>query len=118
MLPLLCLEIDLPFDKEKNERRPFCFISFQNEQSAQEVLRLQKHTIGDVTVDVKRAKPKTMNNQGQQQQQHLYDPYGQQSLYSGYGSGVSSYGSNAYSTADPLVLIFISRSRFIRVVCF
>lgn len=92
-------EIDLPYDKEKNERRPFCFISFQNEQSAQEVLRLQKHTIGDVTVDVKRAKPKTSNNQ---QQQAMYDPYGQQSVYSSYGSGgVPSYGSSAYSAADP-----------------
>ena len=96
----LSLEIDLPYDKEKNERRPFCFISFQNEQSAQEVLRLQKHTIGDVTVDVKRAKPKTSNNQ---QQQAMYDPYGQQSVYSSYGSGggVPSYGSSAYSAADP-----------------
>jgi len=92
-------EIDLPYDKEKNERRPFCFISFQNEQSAQEVLRIQKHSIGDVTVDVKRAKPKTSNNQGQQQQ--LYDPYGQQNLYASYGSAVSSYGSSGYSTNDP-----------------
>lgn len=98
----LHLEIDLPYDKEKNERRPFCFISFQNEQAAQQVLRLQKHTIGDVTVDVKRAKPKTLNNQGQQQhqqqqQQHLYDPYGQQSVYQNYGS---AYGNSAYSTGD------------------
>jgi len=84
--------------KKKNERRPFCFISFQNEQSAQEVLRLQRHTIGDITVDVKRAKPKTLNNQ--QQQQQMYDPYGQQSLYANYGTGVPSYGVNAYSTAD------------------
>ncbi|CAF0778839.1 unnamed protein product [Adineta steineri] len=93
-------EIDLPYDKEKNERRPFCFISFQNEQSAQEVLRLQRHTIGDITVDVKRAKPKTLNNQ-QQQQQQMYDPYGQQSIYANYGSGVPSYGVNTYSAADP-----------------
>ncbi|CAF1675513.1 unnamed protein product [Adineta ricciae] len=92
-------EIDLPYDKEKSERRPFCFISFQNEQSAQEVLRLQRHTIGDITVDVKRAKPKTLNNQ--QQQQQLYDPYGQQSIYANYGSGVPAYGVNAYSAADP-----------------
>jgi len=93
------LEIDLPYDKEKNERRPFCFISFQNEQSAQEVLRLQRHTIGDITVDVKRAKPKTLNNQ--QQQQQIYDRYGQQNIYANYGTGVPSYGVNAYSTADP-----------------
>jgi RNA recognition motif-containing protein len=92
-------EIDLPYDKEKNERRPFCFISFQNEHSAQEVLRLQRHTIGDITVDVKRAKPKTLNNQ--QQQQQMYDPYGQQSVYANYGTGVPSYGVNAYSAADP-----------------
>jgi hypothetical protein len=89
-------EIDLPYDKEKNERRPFCFISFQNEHSAQEVLRLQKHTIGDITVDVKRAKPKTLNNQ-----QQIYDRYGQQNLYANYGTNVPSYGVNAYSTADP-----------------
>ena len=92
------LEIDLPYDKEKNERRPFCFISFQNEQSAQEVLRLQRHTIGEITVDVKRAKPKTLNNQ--QQQQQLYDPYGQQNMYGSYGTGVPSYGVNAYTAAD------------------
>lgn len=91
-------EIDLPYDKEKNERRPFCFISFQNEQSAQEVLRLQKHTIGDVTVDVKRAKPKTLNNQSQQQ---IYDPYTHQNIYANYGTGVSAYGINAYSAIDP-----------------
>ncbi|CAF1527666.1 unnamed protein product [Rotaria magnacalcarata] len=92
-------DIDLPFDKEKNERRPFCFISFQNEQSAQEVLRLQRHTIGDKTVDVKRAKPKTLNNQ--QQHQQIYDSYGQQNIYANYGTGVPSYGVNAYSNVDP-----------------
>ena len=98
-LGIFVLEIDLPYDKEKNERRPFCFISFQNEQSAQEVLRLQKHAIGDITVDVKRAKPKTLNNQ--QQQQKIYDPYRQQSVYANYGTNVPSYGVNAYSAADP-----------------
>ncbi|CAF3583735.1 unnamed protein product [Rotaria sp. Silwood1] len=95
-------DIDLPFDKEKNERRPFCFISFQNEQSAQEVLRLQRHTIGDITVDVKRAKPKTLNNNQQhQQQQQIYDPYTQQNIYANYGTNVPSYGVNPYSTVDP-----------------
>lgn len=95
-------EIDLPYDKEKNERRPFCFISFQTEQAAQEVLRLQRHTIGEMSVDVKRAKPKTGNNQQQQQQyqQQLYDPYGQQSVYANYGNPVSGYSANAYPPAD------------------
>ena len=98
----LFAEIDLPYDKEKNERRPFCFISFQTEQAAQEVLQLQRHTIGDISVDVKRAKPKTMNNQQQQQlQQHMYDPYGQQAAYGNYGTSVPSYGTGAYPAADP-----------------
>ena len=92
------IEIDLPFDKEKNERRPFCFILFQNEQSAHEVLRLQRHTIGNMTVDVKRAKPKTLNSQSQQQ---IYDPYGHQNIYGNYGTAVPSYGVNTYSAVDP-----------------
>lgn len=93
------LEIDLPYDKEKNERRPFCFISFQTEQAAQEVLRSQRHTIGDITVDVKRAKPKTGNNQ-QQFQQRVYDPYGQQNVYGHYGATAQTFGANAYQAAD------------------
>ncbi|UJR26290.1 hypothetical protein I4U23_007628 [Adineta vaga] len=98
-------EIDLPYDKEKNERRPFCFISFQTEQAAQEVLRLQRHTIGDISVDVKRAKPKTSNNQQQQQhqqlKQHLYNPYGQSGGYNNYGQGgASSYGAGAFPAND------------------
>ncbi|CAF1150533.1 unnamed protein product [Adineta steineri] len=99
-------EIDLPYDKEKNERRPFCFISFQTEQAAQEVLRLQRHTIGDISVDVKRAKPKTSNNQQQRLQPHIYDPYGQQAGYGNYGAAVSSYGvggggGGGYQASDP-----------------
>jgi len=87
--------------KKKNERRPFCFISFQTEQAAQEVLRLQRHTIGDISVDVKRAKQKTLSNQQQQQlQQQMYDPYGQQNAYANYGPAIRSYNANAYSTAD------------------
>jgi hypothetical protein len=50
---------------------------------------------------VKRAKPKTMNNQQQQLQQQVYDPYAQQTTYAGYGSAVPSYGASAaYPAAD------------------
>ena len=97
---ILFVEIDLPYDKEKNERRPFCFISFQTEQAAQEVLRSQRHTIGDISVDVKRAKPKTGNNQQQPFQRQMYDPYGQQGMYGNYSATVPSYGANAYPAAD------------------
>lgn len=98
----IILEIDLPFDKEKNERRPFCFISFSTEQAAQEVLRLQRHTIGEITVDVKPAKPKTSNNQQQKQiQQQMYDPYSQQVAYANYNTATPSYGVNSYQANDP-----------------
>ncbi len=64
------------------------------------MLRLQRHTIGDISVDVKRAKPKTSSNQQQQLQQQMYDPYGQQNTYGSYGATVPSYGANTYPTAD------------------
>jgi hypothetical protein len=53
-------------------------------------------------VDVKRAKPKTINNQQQQQlQQQMYDSYGQQTAYANYGAAaVPSYGASAYPSAD------------------
>jgi hypothetical protein len=94
----------LPYDKEKNERRPFCFISFQSEQAAQEVLRLQRHTIGDISVDVKRAKPKTSNNQQQQAQLHqsqVYDHYGQTAAYNNYNAAMPTYGTSGYPVNDP-----------------
>jgi len=55
-----------------------------------------------MSVDVKRAKPKTLNNQQQQQQlqQQMYDPYGQQNAYANYGATVPILWANAYPTAD------------------
>ena len=51
-------------DKVKQKRRPFCFILFENEQSAEEVLKQPRHTLAGKQIDCKRANPKsTENNQ-------------------------------------------------------
>ncbi|CAF0721297.1 unnamed protein product [Adineta steineri] len=57
-------QIEAPMDKIKQKRRPFCFILFENEQSAEEVLKQPRHTIAGKSIDCKRANPKsTENNQ-------------------------------------------------------
>jgi RNA recognition motif-containing protein len=57
-------QIEAPVDKIKQKRRPFCFILFENEQSAEEVLKQPRHTLAGKSIDCKRANPKsTENNQ-------------------------------------------------------
>jgi RNA recognition motif-containing protein len=52
-------------DKIKQKRRPFCFILFENEQSAEEVLKQPRHTLGGKSIDCKRANPKSTENSQQ-----------------------------------------------------
>jgi RNA recognition motif-containing protein len=58
-------QIEAPIDKIKQKRRPFCFILFENEQSAEEVLKQPRHTISGKSVDCKPANPKTSENNQQ-----------------------------------------------------
>ena len=52
-------EIELPFDKVKNQRRFFCFISFESEKVVDAcVAPGEKHVLGGKDVDVKKATPK------------------------------------------------------------
>ncbi|KAG5882904.1 hypothetical protein JTB14_020172 [Gonioctena quinquepunctata] len=52
------LEVEMPFDKMKNQRKAFCFITFESEQVVNELLKMPKQSIKDVEVDVKKATPK------------------------------------------------------------
>ncbi|XP_013167262.1 PREDICTED: RNA-binding protein squid isoform X2 [Papilio xuthus] len=52
------IEVEMPFDKTKNQRKGFCFITFESEQVVNELLKTPKQTIGGKEVDVKRATPK------------------------------------------------------------
>lgn len=51
----------MPFDKQKNQRKGFCFITFDSEQVVNELLKTPKQTISGKEVDVKRATPKPDN---------------------------------------------------------
>lgn len=48
----------MPFDKQKNQRKGFCFITFESEQVVSDLLKRPKQTIKDKEVDVKKATPK------------------------------------------------------------
>lgn len=50
--------IELPFDKVKNQRRQFCFITFEAEEAVEEVCKLPKQKIGNKECDIKKATPK------------------------------------------------------------
>jgi len=52
-------ECEMPFDKTKNQRKNFCFITFEREETMKELLKSPKQKIGEIEVDVKRATPKT-----------------------------------------------------------
>ncbi|GFG29942.1 hypothetical protein Cfor_10544, partial [Coptotermes formosanus] len=39
------VEVEMPFDKTKNQRKGFCFITFESEQVVQELLKSPKQSI-------------------------------------------------------------------------
>lgn len=51
----------MPFDKQKNQRKGFCFITFDSEQVVNELLKTPKQVISGKEVDVKKATPKPDN---------------------------------------------------------
>jgi len=51
------VETQMPMDKSKNERKGFCFITFEEEAVAKKLIAQPKQTIKGVEVDVKKATP-------------------------------------------------------------
>ncbi|CAF3384795.1 unnamed protein product [Rotaria sp. Silwood1] len=63
-------------DREKSVRRPFGFVSFSSEKTAEEVLRQQRHSINGASIEVRPAKPRPHEQQQlQMQQQYQYGEY-------------------------------------------
>uniref|UniRef100_A0A182JKK8 RRM domain-containing protein n=1 Tax=Anopheles atroparvus TaxID=41427 RepID=A0A182JKK8_ANOAO len=56
------VEVELPFDKQKNQRKGFCFITYDSMQVVNDLLKTPKQTIAGKEVDVKKATPKADNN--------------------------------------------------------
>jgi len=73
-------ECEMPFDKTKNQRKNFCFITFEREETMKELLKSPKQKIGEVEVDVKRATPKS----GYRGAGYGGDFYGYMDYYYGY----------------------------------
>lgn len=59
-------EIQWPFDKVKNQRRAYCFLTFANRETVNELLKRPKQTVNGIELDVKKVKynPETMWPQG------------------------------------------------------
>ncbi|KAF4524928.1 hypothetical protein B566_EDAN013890 [Ephemera danica] len=58
------VEVEMPFDKPNNRRKGFCFVTFESQQVAQEVLKTPKLTINGKEVDVKKVTPKPQPMRG------------------------------------------------------
>jgi RNA recognition motif-containing protein len=63
-------------DREKSVRRPFGFVSFSSEKTAEEVLRQQRHSVNGASIEVRPAKPRPHEQQQQLQMQQQYQ-YGE-----------------------------------------
>ncbi|XP_030370984.1 RNA-binding protein squid isoform X2 [Scaptodrosophila lebanonensis] len=105
------VEVEMPFDKQKSQRKGFCFITFDSEQVVTDLLKTPKQKISGKEVDVKRATPKPENQMigmrgggrggmrggrggyGRGGYSHQWDGQGSYSGYGGYGSyGAGGYG--------------------------
>lgn len=52
------VEMERPFDKSKNQKKSFCFITYESEAVVKDLLKTPKQTVGGKEVDVKRANSK------------------------------------------------------------
>uniref|UniRef100_A0A1B6KGF6 RRM domain-containing protein n=2 Tax=Graphocephala atropunctata TaxID=36148 RepID=A0A1B6KGF6_9HEMI len=107
------VEVEMPYDKTKNQRKGFCFITFDSEQVVSELLKTPKQSINGKEVDVKRATPKAdgmggmrggrggRGGRGRGRGDYSagygggYDGYG--GGYGGYGNYGGGYGGYDYS---------------------
>lgn len=103
------VEFQAPFDKQKNQRKGFCFITFDSKDTMYNLLKTPKQFINGKEVDVKKVRVNAemgrgggrMGNswgQGYGSAGYGYDGYG----YSGYGNGYDygNYGYDSYGGYD------------------
>ncbi|PNF24512.1 RNA-binding protein squid [Cryptotermes secundus] len=98
------VEVEMPFDKTKNQRKGFCFITFESEQVVQELLKSPKQSINGKEVDVKKATPKPdgiggmrggrggRGGRGRGRGGYGGQGWGNQGGYGGYGYDQGGYG--------------------------
>ena len=82
------VEFSHPYDKKKNQKKGFCFITFDKPDVAHNIVGNQmssRHTLGSYEVDVKKAV--------EQQSQGYSDGWGQGGGWGGYQQG-GNWGGN------------------------
>jgi RNA recognition motif-containing protein len=84
----VCIErqvegIELPFDRQRNRRREFCFIIFDTEEAAEAAVKEAKQTIGSKECDIKKAQPQPVAQQQKRMQQQNYS-------HDGYDTGAGN----------------------------
>ncbi|CRL07122.1 CLUMA_CG020117, isoform B [Clunio marinus] len=90
-------EVEMPFDKQKNQRKAFCFITFDSEQVVNELLKSPKQTISGKEVDVKKATPKPENAPmmgGRGGGRNMRGGRGRGGYQGGWGSSYGGYGGS------------------------
>jgi len=100
-------DIDLPYDKSKNQRRAFCFVTFESEAIVDECCKSSKQTIGAKQVDIKKATPKNDQfggfggrggrggfGRGRGRGRGGYNDWGNGGGYGGYGGYGGGYDYN------------------------
>jgi len=93
------VETEMPQDKAKNQRKGFCFITFEEEQVAKDLVKDPKQTINGVQVDVKKATPKADGFGGRGGMRGGFGGRGRggRGGYAGYGGyGYDGYGYGGY----------------------
>jgi len=89
--------VELPYDHTRNRRREFCFVIFENEESADKACYEPKQNIGGRDVDVKKAQPQNVKSQGQRPRGNGFQGgNGWMAGTGGYGAGggMNSYGND------------------------
>lgn len=94
-------EIQWPYDRFKNQRRAYCFLSFESKETVDELLKRPKQTVHGVELDIKRVKfnPETMWA-GYARPARGFAPY---PYSAGYGAidYREDYGYDEYYGVDP-----------------
>ena len=107
------VDVEMPFDKQKSQRKGFCFITFDSEQVVNELLKTPKQKISGKEVDVKRATPKEnqmmamrggrgamrggRGGYGRGGYPHQWSGQGAYPAYGGYGGGYDAGYGDYYS---------------------
>lgn len=88
------IDFEIPFDKAKNQRKGFGFITFEREETMKELIKQGKVTIGAHHVDLRKATPKPDHGQFYRGGPGGFygDYYGYGGYYGGGGGAGGGYG--------------------------